>query len=90
VRLFRRPRAAAAPSLRLLSRPGCHLCERLLAVAAPVVRDAGGTLTVVNVDSDPALAERWGMEIPVILDADGVLVAKANDDAARLKRRLIP
>jgi thioredoxin-like negative regulator of GroEL len=88
VRLFRRKPADPAPSLRLLSRPGCHLCETLLEVAAPVVAGRGGTLTLVNVDEDAELAARWGAEIPVILDDEGRVVAKAKDSADRIRRRL--
>jgi hypothetical protein len=56
-------------------------------VEAPI-RDAGETLQIVDVDSDPALAERWGMEIPVLLDGEGRVVAKARDSGARIRRRL--
>jgi Glutaredoxin-like domain (DUF836) len=88
VRLFRRTPASPPPSLRLLSRPGCHLCDTLLEVAGPVVAGCGGTLTVVNVDTEAILAARWGAEIPVILDVDGRVVAKARDSADRIRRRL--
>lgn len=87
MRLFRR-QSGAPLALRLLSRPGCHLCERLKATAEPLVRAAGGTLAEVDVDSDPALAARFGNEIPVILDAEGRVVAKALDGADAIRRRL--
>ncbi len=57
-------------------------------IVEPRVRALGGTLEIVDVDSDPALAERWGNEIPVLLDAEGRVVAKARDGAARIARRL--
>ena len=57
-------------------------------IVEPLVQTAGGTLEIVDVDSDPALAARWGNEIPVLLDAEGRVVAKARDGAVRIGRRL--
>jgi Glutaredoxin-like domain (DUF836) len=74
--------------LRLLSRSGCHLCEEMKGVVEPLVLSLGGTLDVVDVDLDPALAARWGNEIPVLLDAEGRVVAKARDTEAKIGRRL--
>ena len=85
--LFRR-RGPGPLHLRLLSRPGCHLCERMRAVAEPVLAANGGSLTEVNVDSDPALAERWGNEIPVLLDAAGTVFARVRDTDEQIRRRL--
>ncbi len=85
--LFRR-RAAGPLHLRLLSRPGCHLCERMRHVAEPVLAANGGSLTEVDVDSDPALAERWGNEIPVLVDAAGTVLARVRDTDEQIRRRL--
>ena len=57
-------------------------------VVGPLVRALGGTLEVVDVDSDPALAARWGNEIPVLLDAEGRVVAKVRDAPEKIARRL--
>lgn len=81
-------RRSGPPRLRLLSRPGCHLCDEMRAAVAPLVAEAGGTLESVDVDSDPALAARYGNEIPVILDADGKVLAKVRDPLAKIRRRL--
>jgi hypothetical protein len=86
-RLFRR-RGATPPVLRLLTRPGGHLCGEMKAKVTPLVARLGGTLSEVNVDSDPALSERFGLEIPVLLDGEGRVVAKARDSATRIARRL--
>lgn len=88
MKLFGRPSGGPPPALRLLSRPGCHLCDEMRSVISPLVERLGGTLETVDVDSDPALAAQWGREIPVLLDADGRLVAKARDGAKRITRRL--
>jgi hypothetical protein len=57
-------------------------------VVGPIAGRLGGTLEVVEVDSDPTLAARWGNEIPVLLDSEGRVVAKARDGAAKIGRRL--
>jgi hypothetical protein len=88
MRLFRRSVAGRLPALRLLSRSGCHLCDEMRAVVVPLVDRLGGSLETVDVDSDPALAARWGNEIPVLLDSEGRVVAKARDGAKRIARRL--
>ena len=85
----RRAGAIAPPTLRLLSRPGCHLCDEMKDRLEPIVREAGVTLAIVNVDSDTALRERWGDEIPVLLDEEGRLVAKGRDPEAKIRRRLL-
>ena len=58
------------------------------AVVSPLVTGLGGTLETVDVDSDPALAARWGNEIPVLLDAEGRVVGKVRDSASQIARRL--
>ncbi|MEO6324446.1 MAG: glutaredoxin family protein [Thermoanaerobaculia bacterium] len=87
---FRRGARAHPPiSLRLLSRPGCHLCDDMRVRLAPVLEQTGVPLTMVDVDSDPELRERWGNEIPVLLDEEGSVVAKARDTEAKIRQRLL-
>ncbi len=86
-RLLRR-RSAAPPALRLLTRPGCHLCDEMKVKVLPLVAALGGTLSEVDVDSDPVLSERFGLEIPVLLDEEGRVVAKLRDPAGRIAKRL--
>jgi hypothetical protein len=56
-------------SLLLYTRAGCCLCEglaeRLRALEPPPL------LTTVDVDGDPALQARWGLEVPVLALAAG-------------------
>jgi len=85
---FLRRGGGGPPGLRLLTRPGCHLCEEMKAKVAPLVARLGGTLAEVDVDADPALSERFGLEIPVLLDAEGRVVAKLRDPVERIARRL--
>jgi hypothetical protein len=50
----------------LYSRPGCHLCD----YAEEMLREEGIAWTGVNIDSDPALSDRYGLRIPVLLRPD--------------------
>lgn len=74
----------------LLGRPGCGLCEDLL----DELRQLSATvalppLTVLDVDDDPALSRRHGLDIPVLL-LDGVVVCRHRLDRQELQRLLRP
>ena len=73
--------------LTLYSRPGCHLCDEMKAVVTLVAARVPLSLEIVNIDDDPALTERYGLEIPVLL-VDGRKVAKYRIDEAALERTL--
>jgi glutaredoxin len=49
-------------SVVFYTRRGCHLCEEALIVLS----QAGISPKVVNVDRDPALANRHGERVPVV------------------------
>jgi glutaredoxin len=71
----------------LYTRPGCHLCveakrEILAAGAANVYH-----LVEVNIDADPALAARYGWDIPVVA-INGVVCFKHQLTAADFRREL--
>jgi Glutaredoxin-like domain (DUF836) len=74
--------------LRLLSRPGCHLCERMRAEVDALLGAAPREWEIVDVESESALAERHGDEIPVLF-VNGRLFAKIRLPrlAARLRLR---
>ena len=61
----------ALPAWRLITRLDCPLCESF---QAALVNWADGRgrfqLEVVNVDSSPALIERYGMRVPLLLAGD--------------------
>lgn len=58
----------AAPSmLKLYQREHCHLCE----LAQEVLRAAGLSAHVLDIDSDPELGARYGLRIPVLVYPDG-------------------
>jgi glutaredoxin len=55
----------------IYSRPGCHLCDEAKhAIAAADLADRY-TLQEINIDTDPALIEKYCYDIPVIT-IDGV------------------
>ena len=61
--------------LRLLSRPGCHLCEEMRRQVEAILADVERQWEEVDVDSDPELARRYGEEIPILF-VNGHLFAK--------------
>jgi hypothetical protein len=52
--------------LTLLSRAYCHLCDEMQAAVGPVAAAHGATLTVIDVDADPALEAHFGERVPVL------------------------
>ena len=71
--------------LRLLSRPGCHLCEEMQAEVDRLLAGDAHRWEIVDVDSDDELARRWGDSIPVLF-VNGRLFAKLR--VPRLAPRL--
>ena len=61
--------------LRLLSRPGCHLCEEMRHQVEEILADVERQWEEVDVDSDPELARRYGETIPILF-VNGHLFAK--------------
>jgi glutaredoxin len=56
----------------LYTRQGCHLCEAAWEVLRREQRRARLVLTVVDVDTDPDLAARYGDQVPVVTVAGKV------------------
>lgn len=87
------PRLSALSSctgLTLLSRPDCPLCEEFAAELEQLGREIPlPVLTWVDVDSDPQLARRYGLDIPVLL-LDGIKVCQHHLDREELRRLLRP
>ncbi len=75
--------------LKLLSRPGCHLCVEMRRQVDTILADRPRSWEEVNVDSDPELARRYGDSIPVLF-VNGRLFAKVRlprlATALRLRR----
>ncbi len=77
-------------SVTLYTRVGCHLCDdakALLEAVRSETPERPFTLEVVDVDTDPALAEAYGMEVPVVMVA-GRKTFKYRVDPVVLRDRL--
>jgi glutaredoxin len=72
----------------LYTRPGCHLCEEAKSQIAPVLIEFGARLREVNIDADPALRERYNVDVPVIFLGDRK-IAKHRVDLAQFKRQIL-
>ena len=51
--------------IRLLSKPGCHLCDDARAVVEAVCADTGESYDEVDITTDPELMEQYVEQIPV-------------------------
>jgi glutaredoxin len=71
----------------LYTRPGCHLCQE--AKEAMLAANCGDeyVLEEVNIETDPALKERYGGEIPVIF-INNVKAFKYRLTVDEFKRKL--
>ncbi|MDQ2871259.1 MAG: glutaredoxin family protein [Acidobacteriota bacterium] len=74
--------------LRLLSRPGCHLCDRLRAQADEMLEGIPHSWEIVDVDSLPDLAARFGDAIPILFVGDRLFAkTRLPPIATRLRLR---
>ena len=53
--------------ITLIGKPGCHLCDEARAVVEKVARDTGVGWSELSILDDPALAEQYWEQIPVVL-----------------------
>ena len=71
-----------------MHRRDCALCEEMLAALGSLAtRVPLPPLEVVDVDSDPRLQRRHGLDVPVLL-LDGSVVCRHRLDAPELERLL--
>jgi len=78
---------ASAPTITLLSRPGCHLCDSAREVIAKVADEVGVTWTERDVTASAQDLADYGDMIPVTF-IDGVQHDFWRVDEARLRRAL--
>jgi hypothetical protein len=77
-----------AARLTLLQRHECELCETMRRELTALARRFPlPPLETLDVDSDPQLTRRHGLDIPVLL-LDGSVVCRHRLDAAELMRLL--
>ncbi len=78
----------AAGRLTVVHRHDCALCEAMLAELAALGRSMElPPIEVVDVDLDPLLQRRHGLDVPVLL-LDGVVVCRHRLDRSELARLL--
>jgi len=78
----------AAGRLTLVHRHECELCEAMLADLERLGRTIElPPLEVVDVDTDPVLQRRHGLDVPVLL-LDGTVVCRHRLDREELGRLL--
>lgn len=75
------------PRVVVYSRHDCCLCDEALAEVERARLEAAFEVRVVDVDSDPDLAARYGEEVPVI-EVDGRKAFKYRVSRRELLRRL--
>lgn len=73
--------------LTIYSRPGCHLCDEMKATVERVGRRVPLTLEDIDISADPALEQRYGLEVPVLF-VDGKKAAKYRIAEEELERML--
>lgn len=71
--------------LILYSRPECGLCQDLEQELRAFQAELGFAVSVVDIDRDPALVERWGTRVPVLTTADGRLICEYFLDPKALR-----
>jgi hypothetical protein len=77
----------ARPHLTLYSRPGCHLCDEMKNVVESVRSRVPLTIEVVDISTDQALTDLYGLEIPVLM-IDGKKAAKYRLTERELEEKL--
>lgn len=67
--------------LTLMSRGYCHLCHDMEVALAPLIEEFGASVTVLDVDADPALEAKYDALVPVLLHGDTELCHYFLDEA---------
>ncbi|HEX6886981.1 MAG TPA: glutaredoxin family protein [Candidatus Nanopelagicales bacterium] len=76
-----------SPRVRLVGKPGCHLCDEARAVIESVCGELGEAWDEVSILDDPAMADQYWELIPVTL-VDGAELCHWHVEAAALRRAL--
>lgn len=74
-------------AVTLYTRPGCHLCDDARAVLEEVARERPFDLEVIDVNTSAELADRYGLEVPVVL-IDGQKAFMYRVDREALRKQL--
>lgn len=77
----------SSPVLTLYGHVYCHLCGEMELALQPLQDEFGFELECVDVDEDPALEERFGERVPVLMLGDEEL-CHYHLDAGAVRARL--
>ncbi len=79
-------RSSGPPRVTLYHAPGCHLCERALAVVEDVRGEVDFELELVDIAGDPALERRYRELLPVVeIDGEQAFTYFVPPDALRAR-----
>jgi len=56
----------SVPAVTLYTRVGCHLCDVVKDTLDAALRQRAFELTIVDIDTDPALVALYDEEVPVV------------------------
>jgi predicted thioredoxin/glutaredoxin len=80
--------SSVAAQLTVVHRRDCELCDEMLAALARLKTTLQlPAIAVVDVDGDPDLQRRHGLDVPVLL-LDGTVVCRHRLDESELRRLL--
>jgi glutaredoxin len=66
-------------TVKLYSRPGCHLCESARVILEELQQQYHFTIEEINIDLDDELIEKYGIMIPVVvLDGEELQYGRIN------------
>ena len=75
---------SARPVVTLYVTGDCHLCAEAERLLRRLAREMGFRLELVDISSDAALYERYGLAVPVLaLDGEAVLSAPLDERRVR-------
>lgn len=73
----------------VMSKPGCHLCEKVIGALDALAASRGFELKVVDIEKDQRLHDAYWLEIPVVqVDGRNVFEAKDMDPRGDYVKRL--
>jgi predicted thioredoxin/glutaredoxin len=80
--------SAAQTTLTVIHRQDCDLCDEMVSELESLGRKMTlPPVRIVDVDGDPELVRRYGLNVPVLL-LDGTVVCKHRLDVDELRRLL--
>jgi glutaredoxin len=66
------------PSVALISKRGCHLCEQVIDALQRLKHAYSFDLTILYIEDDSLLFDKYWIKVPVV-KVDGIDVFEAND-----------